>query len=152
MSKPQHIVLRSDPDRSGTKPLPIYWGEIDPLKRGPVIGSLSKSSHRNAIGTHSGSYSVYRALAVASGALQADHRPDFTNTSPTAHIGPHPSWGDRNLIVSLDPLGVWLAKFTLHFPSRDTISARQLLSLKLTLICRNCKMPSLRGGCKSMAK
>ncbi|MEG4531728.1 GTP cyclohydrolase II [Microcoleus sp. D2_18a_D3] len=105
MSKPKHIVLTSHPDRSGTKPHPIHWGEIDPLKRGPVIGSLTKSSHRNAIGTHSGSYSVYRALAVASGALQADHRPDFTNTSPAAHIGPHPSWGDRDLIVSLDPFG-----------------------------------------------
>ena len=105
MSKPKHIVLSSDPDKSGTKHLPIRWGETDPLKRGPVIGSLSKLSHRNAIGTHSGSYSVYRALAVANGTLQADHLPDFTNTSPAEHIGPHPSWGDANLIVSLDPFG-----------------------------------------------
>ena len=57
------------------------------------------------IGTHSGAYSVYRALAIASGALQADHRPDFTNTSPAEHIGPHPSWGDAKKIVSLDPFG-----------------------------------------------
>lgn len=105
MSKPKHIVLTSHPGRSGAKPISIHWGEIDPLKRGPVIGSLSKSSHRNAIGTHSGAYSVYRALAIASGALQADHRPDFTNTSPAEHIGPHPSWGDAKKIVSLDPFG-----------------------------------------------
>ncbi len=100
-----HNSLTSEPDRSGAKYLSINWGEIDPLKRGPVIGSLSKLSHRNAIGTHSGSYSVYRALAIANGTLQADHLPDFTNTSPAEHIGPHPSWGDNNLIVSLDPFG-----------------------------------------------
>lgn len=105
MSKPKHRVLTSHSDTNGASSIPICWGESDPIKRGPVIGSLTKSSHRNAIGTHSGSYSVYRALAVASGALQANHRPDFTNTSPAERIGPHPSWGDANLIVALDPFG-----------------------------------------------
>jgi hypothetical protein len=33
---------------------------------------------RNTIGTHGGAYAIYRALAVASGSLQRDHRPDFT--------------------------------------------------------------------------
>jgi len=104
------------------------WGEIDPLKRGPVIGNLTKSSHRNAINTHSGSYSVDRALAVASGKLQADHRPDFTNTSPAEHIGPHDGVGatPTRLFLSI-PLAVWSAKFTAHFPSRATIFDRQLL-------------------------
>ncbi|MEZ2227704.1 MAG: GTP cyclohydrolase II [Microcoleus sp.] len=115
MSTPKDIFLSSHPKISPRKPLPIYWGEIDPLKRGPVIASLSKSSHRNAIGTHSGSYSVYRALAVAKGALQANHRPDFTNTSPTADIGPHPSWGDANLIVSLDPFGALVSEIYTSF-------------------------------------
>ena len=115
MSKPKPIVLRSQPDKSATKHLPIDWGEIDPLKRGPVIGSLSKLSHRNAIGTHSGSYSVYRALAVANGTLQADHLPDLTNTSPAEHIGPHPSWGDANLIVSLDPFGALVSEIYSSF-------------------------------------
>jgi GTP cyclohydrolase II len=115
VSKPKHIVLTSHPGRGGAKPVPICWGEIDPLKRGPVIGSLSKSAHRNAIGTHSGSYSVYRALAVASGALQADHRPDFTNTSPAEHIGPHPSWGDPGKIVCLDPFGALVSEIYTPF-------------------------------------
>jgi GTP cyclohydrolase II len=105
VSKRKHLILTSHSGNSGAQPIPIYWGEINPIKRGPVIGSLTKSSHRNAIGTHSGSYSVYRALAIAKGALQADHRPDFTNTSPAEQIGPHASWGDANQIVSLDPFG-----------------------------------------------
>jgi GTP cyclohydrolase II len=62
------------------------------------------------IGTHSGSYSVYRALAVAAGALSRDHRADLTNTSPTDHIGPYPQWADPNAIVSIDPWGATIAE------------------------------------------
>jgi len=62
-------------------------------------------SHRNAIGTHSGGYAVYRALAIASGSLERDHRADLTNTAPTVSIGPHPSWGDPDKIIALDPFG-----------------------------------------------
>ena len=104
-SKPRHIVLTSHPGRSASKPLPISWGEKNPLKRGPIVGTLTNAAHRNVIGTHSGSYSVYRALAVASGALKANHRADLTNTAPIVPIGPHPSWADTNRIVSLDPFG-----------------------------------------------
>jgi hypothetical protein len=75
------------------------------MQRGPVIATLTKSAHRNVIGTHSGGYAVYRALAVASGALQSDHIADLTNTSPTQRIGPYPSWSDPDKIVSLDPYG-----------------------------------------------
>ena len=70
-----------------------------------MIGSLSNPNHRNVIGTHSGSYAVYRALAIASGKLQSNHRADLTNTSPAAHIGPHPSWYNPDKIVCLDPWG-----------------------------------------------
>ncbi len=103
--KPKHIVLTSHPARFGPKPLPIHWGDANPLKRGPIIGTLTNSAHRNVIGTHSGSYGVYRALAVASGKLQSDHRADLTNTSPAEHIGPYPAWADPDKIVSLDPFG-----------------------------------------------
>jgi GTP cyclohydrolase II len=70
-----------------------------------VVASLTNTSHRNAIGTHSGAYAVYRALAVASGALDRDHRPDFTDTAPAEPVGPHPQWADPDKIVSLDPYG-----------------------------------------------
>jgi GTP cyclohydrolase II len=101
----KHIVLTSHPSSFGPKPLPIQWGTSDPMERGPIIATLAKQTHRNVIGTHSGSYAIYRALAVASGALQSDHRADFTNTSPIEHLGPHPSWSDPDRIVSIDPFG-----------------------------------------------
>ena len=72
---------------------------------GPVVATLTNATHRNVVGTHSGAYAVYRALAVASGSLQRDHRADLTNTTPTSSIGPHPSWADPKKIVSLDPFG-----------------------------------------------
>jgi len=48
---------------------------------------------------------VYRALAVAAGALSRQHRADLTNTSPTDVIGPHPQWSEPGRITSLDPWG-----------------------------------------------
>jgi GTP cyclohydrolase II len=101
----RHIVLTSHPSSFGPKPIAINWGTAEPMQRGPVIATLTKQAHRNVIGTHSGSYAIYRALAVASGALQTDHRADLTNTSPVTKIGPHPSWADPDKIVSLDPFG-----------------------------------------------
>ena len=73
--------------------------------RGPVVATLHSTPGRNAIGTHSGAYSVYRALAVAAGQLDAGHRPDLTNTRPAVPIGPFPRWSDPDAIVSLDPWG-----------------------------------------------
>ncbi|NEN92267.1 MAG: GTP cyclohydrolase II [Okeania sp. SIO3H1] len=105
MAKHKHIVLTSHPGPADKKTIPVQWGAQDPIERGPAIGSLSNPNHRNVIGTHSGSYAVYRALAIASGKLQSSHRADLTNTSPAAHIGPHPSWYDPDKIVCLDPWG-----------------------------------------------
>ncbi|MEO1094291.1 MAG: GTP cyclohydrolase II [Cyanobacteria bacterium J06638_28] len=101
----KHIVLTSHPGHFGSKPLPVHWGNPDPDKRGPIIATLGNLAHRNAIGTHSGAYAVYRALAIASGVLERTHRADLTNTAPTVSIGPHPSWGDASKIVSIDPFG-----------------------------------------------
>ncbi|PSB29268.1 GTP cyclohydrolase II [Stenomitos frigidus] len=104
-SQSKHIVLTSHPSRFGPKPLAIQWGEADPLVRGPIVGTLTNAAQRNVIGSHSGAYGVYRALAVASGQLQSNHRADLTNTSPAAFLGPHPAWADPEKIVSLDPFG-----------------------------------------------
>ncbi len=101
---PKHIVLTSHP-RGGDKRHPINWGAADPRARGPVIGSLTDPSKRNVIGAHSGSYAVYRALAIAAGSLSPLHKPDLTDTAPIVPIGPHPQWSDPDKIVSLDPFG-----------------------------------------------
>jgi len=97
-----HIRLTSHPVEGA---LPIRWGKIDPHERGPIVGSTANRSQRNVIGSHSGSYGVYRALAVAAGALVRSHRPDLTNTMPTDHLGPYEQWGDPAKIVSMDPFG-----------------------------------------------
>ncbi len=105
----KHIRLTSHPVEGEGGTLPIRWGRADPRERGPIIGSTSTRSQRNVIGTHSGSYGVYRALAVAAGALLRGHKPDLTNTMPTDPLGPFPSWGDPDKIVSMDPFGAVVA-------------------------------------------
>jgi GTP cyclohydrolase II len=105
---PRHIRLTSH-SGGGSAP-PIRWGAATPAERGPVVGTTTSRAHRNVIGTHSGSYSVYRALAVAAGALKREHRADLTNTAPTDAIGPHPQWCDPGKIVSLDPWGATVAE------------------------------------------
>jgi GTP cyclohydrolase II len=75
------------------------------MERGPVIATVTNPAQRNAIGTHAGSYSVYRAVAVAAGALDPLRKPDLTDTAPAEPIGPHPQWADPQRIVSLDPFG-----------------------------------------------
>ncbi|MGF1457481.1 MAG: GTP cyclohydrolase II [Leptolyngbyaceae cyanobacterium] len=101
----KHIVLTSHPTQHGDPAHPIRWGQADPTRRGPVIATLGNLAHRNAIGTHSGGYAVYRALAIASGDLEPNHRADLTDTAPTVTIGPHSSWSDPDKIVALDPFG-----------------------------------------------
>ncbi len=103
-----HIRLTSHPGQGTTGAPPIHWGQADPLLRGPVVGTVANRSQRNVIGTHSGSYGVYRALAVAAGNLARGHRADLTNTFATDLVGPYPAWGDTgqgSKIVSLDPWG-----------------------------------------------
>ena len=106
----KHIRLTSHPVEDSDGLRPIEWGKASPRERGPVIGSTTNRSQRNVIGTHSGSYGVYRALAVAAGALLRGHKPDLTNTMPTDPVGPYPSWGDAEKIVSMDPFGAVVAE------------------------------------------
>ncbi|MCX6108270.1 MAG: GTP cyclohydrolase II [Proteobacteria bacterium] len=99
-----HIKLTSHPE-SGDTLSPINWGAKTAEERGPVIGTVTNPGKRNVIGAHSGSYAVYRALAIAAGSLSPVHIPDLTNTSPAALIGPYPQWSDPKRIISIDPWG-----------------------------------------------
>ncbi|HJU18954.1 MAG TPA: GTP cyclohydrolase II [Stellaceae bacterium] len=102
---PRHIRLTSHPGGSSRGAVPLAWGAASPAARGPVVASPADPRHRNAIGSYSGSYAVYRALAVATHALRRDHRPDLSGTAPAAVIGPQPEWADPGKIVSFDPWG-----------------------------------------------
>ncbi len=109
-NRPSHIRLNSHPGGGTVSRFPIEWGAPTAKERGPVIGTVNAGSDRNAIGAHGGAYSVYRALAVSSGAMAANNRPDLTNTSPTSPMGPFPQWTDASKIVSLDPWGARVAE------------------------------------------
>ena len=79
-NRTDHIRLTSHP-APGAKPrFPIVWGAPTARERGPVVATVSRPLDRNVIGTHGGSYAVYRALAVSSGALNPIQRADLTNT------------------------------------------------------------------------
>src|SRR4051794_7859581 len=104
IDQPRHIRLTSHPEPQAHR-WQINWGAATPTARGPVIGSVTRPQDRNVVGTHGGSYSLYRALAVSSGALSPLQRPDLANTHPVTPIGPHPQWTEPGKIVSLDPWG-----------------------------------------------
>jgi len=104
-NRTEHIRLTSHPEPGAKLHFPMHWGAPSARERGPVVGTVSQPQDRNVIGSHGGSYTVYRALAVSSGALDPIRRPDLTNTYPAATIGPFPQWKEPQRIVSLDPWG-----------------------------------------------
>jgi GTP cyclohydrolase II len=116
----KHIRLTSHPGQQGTAggAPPLQWGAADPQQRGPVIGTTTQRGQRNVIGTHSGSYGVYRALAIAAGELQKGHKADLTNTAPTDPVGPYPQWSDAQRIVSIDPWGASVASVFANYLER----------------------------------
>jgi GTP cyclohydrolase II len=102
---PRHIRLTSHPGGFGDGAIPLRWGAPTAAERGPIVASPAEPRRRNAVGSYSGAYAIYRALAVATRALARDHRPDLTDTAPAASIVPRPQWTDPGKIVSLDPWG-----------------------------------------------
>jgi len=109
-NRSDHIRLTSHPVPGAKQNFPIFWGAATARERGPIIGTVSRPQDRNVIGSHGGSYAVYRALAVSSGALDPIRRPDLTDTHPAATIGPFPQWSDSMRIVGLDPWGHLVAE------------------------------------------
>jgi GTP cyclohydrolase II len=109
-NRTEHIRLTSHPEPGAKLRFPLQWGVATARERGPIIGTVSQPQDRNVIGSHGGSYAVYRALAVSSGALDPIRRPDLTNTYPAATIGPFQQWTEPQRIVSLDPWGHLVAE------------------------------------------
>lgn len=141
------IILTTYPKQIGIKPFPMKWGASEPKERGPIVVSRYASTirRRNALGAHGGSYSIYYALAVASKELKADYRPDFTNTEPTASLGPFPSWGDPKKIVAMDPWGhlaPWLFKDIIE---KDDIDIRPTIAITKA----HMKLPELEESVRS---
>jgi GTP cyclohydrolase II len=106
MKRKDHVVLATHSNLKYPESLTLDWGNKDPMKRGAVVASQTNPRARNAIGSHSGSYTIYRALSVASGKYPPTHKPDLHNTHSPVKLGPFPSWFDDTKIVSLDPWGL----------------------------------------------
>ena len=109
-NRTSHIRLTSHPGAGAASRFPIVWDAPTARERGPVVATANAGTDRNAIGAHGGAYSVYRALAVASGAMDPMVRPELVNTHPVVPIGPHPQWSEAGKIVSLDPWGARIAE------------------------------------------
>ena len=125
------VILTTYPGQSGINPIPLHWGHLDPLFRGPVVVSRAKGTvrRRNAIGAHGGSYSIYHALAIASNDLTLGHRPDFTNTEPAVRIGPFPQWGEPQRIVSMDPFGHLAPRLYSDLMNRENLDIRPTIAI-----------------------
>jgi hypothetical protein len=107
-NRPDHIRLTSHPDPGAKVRFPIHWVRRRRASAGRSSEPYRSSGLRNVIGTHGGSYALYRALAVSSGTLDPIRRPDLTNTFPAATIGPFPQWSEPEkdrLARSLGPSG-----------------------------------------------
>src|SRR4051812_18127278 len=88
------IVLTSHP--AASRHDRIQWGAADPATRRPVIASVTDAAYRNAIGTHSGAYSLYRALAGAAGQLDPSPvRPSRTHAPPRRSAPSRPGTGRK---------------------------------------------------------
>ena len=93
-----------------------------------MIASITQPKLKNAIGTHNGSYSVYRSIAVAAGKMDPFFRPDLHNTAPPVDIPPSPSWFDPTKMVSMDPWGhLTTSAFGSHL--KDGVDVRPTIAI-----------------------
>ncbi|KAK6952300.1 putative GTP cyclohydrolase [Daldinia eschscholtzii] len=77
--------------------------------------------------------------------LNANHRPDFTNTEPAANIGPFPQWGDKKKIVAMDPWGhlaPWLFADTID---KENVDIRPTIAITKA----HMKLPELEESVRS---
>ena len=116
------------------------WGAATAAERGPVIATLRNPRHRNAIGSHAGGYSVYRALAIAAKTLKPDQLADLTDTAPAdAHrtvsaMGRTPRRSCRSIRGD-----IWSARNSATTSRAATTSAR-----RIAITRANIDMPEIR--------
>ena len=124
-NRPDHIRLTSHPVPGAKHEFPIVWGAPTARERGPIIGTVSRPQDRNVIGTHGGSYAVYRALAVSSGALDPIRRPDLTNTlSGRDHRAVSPNGSIRSASSRSIRGGIWSRRISAPRSAKASTSGR----------------------------
>ena len=150
----RHIRLTSHPGQGPSGAPAIHWGAADPLERGPIVGTTTNRSQRNVVGTHSGSYGVYRALAVAAGNLTQGppRRPD-QHLADRPRSAPTRSGATPQKIVSHRPLGRHACSRSSPTTwRRATTSARPSRSPRRTSTCPRSSRRSPSSACRSTAR
>lgn len=137
--KASHVVLTSHSNHLYKDSPKINWGVKTAKERGPVIATISDTGDRNAIGSHSGSYTVYRALSIANGKYPKDHRPDLENTESTFSFQPQESWFDPEKIVSIDP---WGADVNINF--KDFLEEGYNIKPTIAVTQAHLQLPEIR--------
>ena len=128
--KPSHVVLTSHKNMVFRDRPNVNWGAATAKDRGPIIAATTALNTRNAIGSHGGGYTVYRALSIAAGKYSPDFKPDLNNTYATTELGPYPSWTRPDRMVSIDPWGAQIVEnfsdyLNKGFAIRPTIAVTQ---------------------------
>jgi hypothetical protein len=100
----------SPPTPVALAPCPSTGAPPLPPSAGPIVGTTTTRSHRNVIGTHSGSYSVYRALAVAAGALSSEPQGRPDQHRPHRRDRPLPAVERARAHRVLDPWGATVGR------------------------------------------
>lgn len=111
--------------------IPMKWGAADPKVRGPIVCSWYKDgmSKHNAIGAHSGPYSVYHALAVGSKQLDPSYTADYTNAEPAFTVQQQNQWANGKKIVSMDPFGHLVPWLFAECGSQNNVDIRPTISI-----------------------
>ncbi|THU91812.1 hypothetical protein K435DRAFT_223041 [Dendrothele bispora CBS 962.96] len=130
---PGRILLTTYPDQHGINPYTLTWGAPSASLRGPIIVSRLPNTikRRNAIGAHSGSYSIYRALSIAMGTLNPTYKPDYTSTEPpkSVEIPFVPAWAEPGKIVSFDPWGHLVPKVFKRETEEEGLDVRPSIAI-----------------------
>ncbi|KAJ3506843.1 hypothetical protein NLJ89_g6642 [Agrocybe chaxingu] len=145
---PGRVNLTTYPDQHCIAPQLLQWGASDATTRGSVICSRLPSSikQRNAIGAHSGSYSVYRAIAIAMGTLNPRHKPDYSMTEPPLPIPPNPTWTEaEELGLDIRP-SIAVTKAHLKMSELDEAPRRGDLVIDGTIVLKSRPVKNVDGS------
>lgn len=125
------IVLTTHTEDPEVKPIPLNFGASDPYVRGPVVATRHGDGlwKHNTIGSHSGPYSVYHALAVASDNLKLNHKADYTGAEAPHDFKQKPQWTGVDKIVSMDPFGHLAPWLFTDLAEKENVEVRPTISV-----------------------
>lgn len=125
------ITLATQSTDADIKPIGLNWYAADPKIRGPVVATRYGDglTKHNSIGAHSGSYSIYHALAVGARQLNTKHTPDYTNAEPVHDFKQQKQWSTKGKIVAMDPFGHLAPWLFAETSEKENVQIRPTISI-----------------------